>query len=53
MQKTNAELMAARASLKGVCDRALLHEIIKFVETCPVLSEEDKTAVTDGLADWL
>jgi hypothetical protein len=53
MQKTDAELRAVRASYKGTCNAALLREIIRFAEGCPVLSDEEKSAVIDGLADWI
>jgi hypothetical protein len=31
----------------------VLKDLIKFVETCGTLSEEDQNAIIDGLADWL
>ena len=53
MQKTNVELRSTGATHKGKCSTELLRRIIKFAEDCPVLSEEDKDSVIDGLAEWI
>jgi hypothetical protein len=53
MQKTDAELRSSGAVRKGTCEVALLRKIIKFVEACYVLSEEEKSTVVDGLAEWI
>lgn len=53
MQKTDAELRSSGAGRKGTCGVALLRKIIRFVENCYVLSEDEKSAVVNGLADWI
>jgi hypothetical protein len=46
-----AELKAIKATKLGNVDSKLLIRLTAFVEKTPVLSQEDKDAIVDGLAD--
>lgn len=47
-----AELKKLKAKKLGKIDSKVLLRLIAFVEKTPVLSQEDKDAIVDGLADW-
>ncbi|HEY7300507.1 MAG TPA: hypothetical protein VH684_21635 [Xanthobacteraceae bacterium] len=41
-----------KAEKYGTIDSKVLLRLIAFVEKTPVLSDEDKDAIIEGLADW-
>jgi hypothetical protein len=47
------ELKRRQASIKGRISNAILKELVAFVEGLTVLSQDEKDAIIDGLADWL
>ena len=49
---TESELVHCRASKKGVAEVSLLPDLAKFIEASPVLSQDDKDKVLDGLAAY-
>lgn len=53
MHKTNAQLKAAKAVCLGSVSVSLLRKVLQFVEDSPVLSDEEKDQILDGLGDWL
>jgi hypothetical protein len=50
---TPAQLQRARAQLVGRASLDLLKMIVGEIENSPLLSDEDRDAVLDGLGDWL
>jgi hypothetical protein len=53
MTISDAELKQRQANIKGQISNAILKELVVFVEDLTVLSQEDKDALIEGLADWL
>jgi hypothetical protein len=51
-KRTDTELKRLKAKKLGKVDSKVLLRLIAFVEKTPVLSQEDKDAIVDGLADW-
>lgn len=52
IKQTDAELKKLKAKKYGSVDNKALIRLIAFVEKTPVLSDEDKDAIIEGLADW-
>jgi hypothetical protein len=52
MQRSEAALKKAKAKKLGSVDNKVLLRLVVFVEKTPVLSQEDKDAIVDGVADW-
>jgi hypothetical protein len=52
VRQTDAELKRLKAKKYGVIYSKVLLRLIAFVEKTPVLSDEDKDAIIEGLADW-
>jgi hypothetical protein len=42
-----------KPTYKGTISKAHLTRLVAFVETLDVLSQDEKDAILDGLADWL
>lgn len=53
MTITDAELRRLGATIKGKISGTILKELVTFVEDLTVLSQDQKDAIIDGLADWL
>jgi hypothetical protein len=51
-KRSTPELKRLRAKKLGKVDSKVLPRLIAFVEKTPALSQEDKDAIVDGLADW-
>lgn len=51
-KRSNTELKTLRARKLGEVDSKLLIRLVAFVEKTPVLPQEDKDNIVDGLADW-
>ncbi|MGY2988701.1 hypothetical protein [Bradyrhizobium sp. USDA 4508] len=51
-KRTSSELKRLKAKKLGQVNGKVLIRLIAFVEKTPVLSQEDKDAIVDGLADW-
>jgi hypothetical protein len=51
-KRSSSELKRLQAKKLGVIGSKVLIRLIAFVEKTPVLSQEDKDAIVDGLADW-
>jgi hypothetical protein len=49
----DAELKRRKAATKGRISNVILTKLVAFVEGLDVLSQDEKDAITDGLADWL
>lgn len=52
IRQTAAELKALKAKKYGSVESKVLIRLIAFVEKTPVLSDEEKEAIIEGLADW-
>jgi hypothetical protein len=52
VKQTPSELRKLKARKYGVVENRVLLRLIAFVEKTPVLSDEDKDAIIEGLADW-
>ena len=52
IKRSDADLKKLKAKKLGAVDAKVLIRLIAFVEKTPVLAQEDKDAITDGLADW-
>ena len=52
VRQTSAELRQLNAKKYGMIESKVLLRLIAFVEKTPVLSDEDKDAIIEGLADW-
>jgi hypothetical protein len=53
MSIPDAELAKRKAATKGKVSSSVLKDLIAFVEGLTVLSQDEKDAIIDGLADWL
>jgi hypothetical protein len=53
MVLSDAELKRVNANTKGQVTKRVLRDLVAFVENLPSLSQDDKDAIIDGLADWL
>lgn len=53
LHETDADLRRLRAQKRGSISHDLLKRLITFVEQTPVLSDEDRDKVLDGLGDWI
>lgn len=51
-KRSDPELKKLKAKRIGKVDIKVLPRLIAFVEKTPVLPQEDKDAIIDGLADW-
>lgn len=51
-KRTEPQLKRLKAKKLGNVDGKVLIRLIAFVEKTPVLTQEDKDAIVDGLADW-
>lgn len=52
VKQTEAELKKLKAKKYGRINSKVLIRLIAFVEKTPVLPDEDKEAIIEGLADW-
>jgi hypothetical protein len=52
VRQSDPELRKLKAEKYGTIDSKVLLRLIAFVEKTPVLSDEDKDAIIEGLADW-
>lgn len=53
MQKTNGELRSAKARKVGNVSIHTLKALIAFIEHSPVVSDELKEELVEGLGDWV
>jgi hypothetical protein len=51
-EETAQELRSCKAKKKGTVSNKILLRLIAFVDKTPVLSEEEKDVILEGLADW-
>jgi hypothetical protein len=51
-KRNTVQLKRVKAKKLGSVDSKVLLRLIPFVEATPVLSQEDKDAIVNGLADW-
>lgn len=51
-KRSDVALKKLKAKKLGKVESRVLIRLIAFVEKTPVLSQEDKDAIVDGLADW-
>lgn len=52
MKKTDDELRAVRAKKLGTVRKELLSQLIKFVMSCPVLTQDERDALIEAAGDW-
>lgn len=52
IRQTDAALKKLKAKKYGSVDSKVLIRMIAFIEKTPVLTDEDKDAIIEGLADW-
>jgi len=52
IRQTDAELKKLKAKKYGSVESKVLIRFIAFVEKTPVLTDEDRDAIIEGLADW-
>jgi hypothetical protein len=52
IKQTAQELRSCKAKKKGTVSNKILLRLIAFVDKTPVLSEEEKDVILEGLADW-
>lgn len=53
MKFSDADLKRLKAVTKGKIPNRVLRDLVTFVEGLTVLSQDEKDAIIDGLADWL
>ena len=52
MRRSDDDLKKSKAKKLGKVGPKVLIRLIAFVEKTPVLPQEEKDAIIDGLADW-
>ena len=53
MQKSDADLKAAKAKKLGTVKKQLLIDLAKFVMLSPILTDEEKEAFLAAAGDWI
>lgn len=53
MKKSNADLKRGRAEKKGSIPVDLLRDLMSFIENSPVITDEDREEILEGLGDWI